>query len=84
MSQITLRNLPEIINQRIRQLSQESGLSLNKTIIELLGKSLGIRGNNPKQKRDVSKLAGTWSKKDENEFNKNTAVFNNIDQELWS
>lgn len=82
MSQITLRQIPENIDVLIRHLSQEKNKSINKTIIELLEKALGVSGNSNK-KRDLSNLAGTWSTLQAKEFRRNTTQFGEIDREIW-
>ena len=32
---------------------------------------------------DLDSLAGTWNKKDYDEFNENIASFDQIDEEMW-
>ena len=74
MNQITLRQIPENVDALIRQLSKEQKKSINKTIIELLEKALGVSRDSSK-KRNLSQLAGTWSDRESEEFKKNTAQF---------
>jgi hypothetical protein len=78
MDKITLRNIPQAVEVAIRGIAAKNGESLNKTIIALLQKSLGLDVADGK-KRDLSKLAGTWTKQDELEFNKNIDIFEKID-----
>lgn len=82
MSQITIRNLPGYLEKQIRSLSKKNNLSLNKTIIQLIKKSLG-GGSEVVKKRSLSDLSGSWSQNEYREFEKNTAVFNKIDKEIW-
>jgi hypothetical protein len=82
MNQITLRKIPRSVEVGIRGVSSKNGESLNKTIIALLQKSLGLDATD-KKKRDLSKLSGTWTKQDELEFNKNIDIFEKIDVEVW-
>lgn len=82
MRQITLRQVPENIDVLIRLMSKKQNRSINKTIIALLEKALGLKDNSNK-KRDLSKLAGTWEKSQSEEFIKNTKVFDKIDREIW-
>ncbi len=82
MSQITLRQVPKKLDTLIRQISKQENKSINKTIIGLLEKALGIK-DAPDKKRDLSKLAGTWDKSRTQEFEKNTEVFNQIEKEIW-
>ncbi len=82
MNQITLRQIPDNIDILIRVLSKKQNKSINKTIIALLEKALGLKDNSDK-KRDLSKIAGTWDKSQSKEFIKNTAMFDKIDREIW-
>ncbi len=82
MKQITLRQIPKKVEDLIRSISEKQNKSINKTIISLLEKSLGLK-NNSNKKRDLSKLSGTWSSTEFNEFEKNTGIFNKIDKEIW-
>lgn len=82
MRQITLRQVPENIDTLVRLISKKQNKSINKTIIALLEKALGLKENSNK-KRDLSKLAGTWDKSQTEEFIKNTKLFDKIDMEIW-
>jgi len=82
MTQITLRHIPEKIDSLVRSISKKQNKSINKTIIILLEKALGLKDNSNK-KRDLSKLSGTWSKSEFEKFKKNTEIFNKIDEEIW-
>ncbi len=82
MSQITLRQLPENLENQIRKLARKNKTSINKTVIDLLERALGTdRGS--KKKRDLSKLKGTWSQLEADEFDKIMQSFNQIDKEVW-
>ena len=83
MSQITIRQLPVNLERQIRRLANEKKLSLNKTIILLLKKSLGVSGDERKQ-RDFGDLAGKWDDEEVKEFEKNTQLFTEIESEVWS
>lgn len=82
MSQITLRQLPENLENQIRKLARKNKTSINKTVIDLLEKALGI-GQIGRKKRDLSKLKGTWGQKEADEFDQNIQQFNLIDEEVW-
>jgi len=82
MKQITLRQIPKRVEDLIRSISEKQNKSINKTIIILLEKSLGLK-NNSNKKRDLSKFSGTWSSAEFKEFEKNTQIFNKIDKEIW-
>jgi hypothetical protein len=82
MSQITVRKLPKNVEQQIRQMAHENNTSINRTIIFLLKKSLGMTESVDK-KRNLSDLAGTWSERDDQQFKENTKMFEKIDDEIW-
>ena len=82
MRQITLRDVPQELDQRLRYLAQARNKSLNKTVIQVLMESLHL-GDGSDRKRDVADLAGTWSDEDAKEFEANTQVFEQLDDELW-
>jgi len=82
MHQMTLRHIPEAVEAKLRSLSSKSGESMNNTVLMLLERSLGVRRVESK-KRDLSHLAGHWSKEDESQFNAATAMQEKLDKEVW-
>ena len=80
MSQMTIRKIPENLDKQLRVLARTQDISLNKIVIQLLQRALGITGN---KQRDLSDISGTWDKAQYEEFEKNTQVFNEIDNEIW-
>lgn len=82
MSQITLRDLPEPLEQEIRKEAHRRGSSLNKVIISILEKGLGLQSGIDK-KRDLASLAGTWDEAALTEFQNATTVFEKINEENW-
>jgi hypothetical protein len=82
MSQITLRDLPEPLEREIRREAHRQSSSLNRTIIGILEKGLGLESRLNK-KRDLASLAGTWDEAALAEFQDATSVFEMIDSENW-
>lgn len=82
MAQLTLRQIPDNVEKKLRSRSRQSGQSINRTAIALLEEALGLRASDGKQ-RDLSMLAGGWKQADYDEFQRHTAQFDNIDAELW-
>ena len=82
MSQITLRQIPQHLEQKIRAMAQESGRSLNRTIVDLLESCLGLRKEKGRR-RDLRSLAGDWTQADVDEFERNTACLEETDEEVW-
>ena len=82
MNQIILRQIPDEVDQAVRRVAKQKSLSLNKAAISLLKKSVGLE-NSGNKKRDLSKLAGTWSKKQAQDFDQHLKIFDKIDREVW-
>ncbi len=85
MKAITLRNIPPEVARRIEARSQETGLSLNKTVIQLLGETLGVPGpaTGSRKYRDLEGLAGAWTEEEAREFDRILAEQRRVDTELW-
>ena len=84
MKAITIRGIDEELGKSLRKTARENGDSINSTLLKLLRKSLSL--DKPKmypEYRDLDELAGTWSKNDEEEFNRIQKGFEQIDKELW-
>lgn len=82
MNQLILRQIPDDLNTALRKTARREGSSLNKLTIGLLKKSLGLQDSSRK-KRDLSKLAGTWTKQQAEDFLQNIEQFEKIDPEIW-
>ena len=82
MKPITLRNLPPEVARFVRKKAQADKTSLNKTVIGLLAESAGAR-TKPGKKRDLSWLAGSWSKEEADAFDRALAEQRQIDPEMW-
>jgi len=81
MKSITIHQLDDTLASRIQDEADRTGLSLNKTVKQLLAEALGI--SRKKKKNDFSKFAGTWTEEEYREFEKNTEDFERIDPEEW-
>ena len=64
----------------MRELAQSQNKSLNRTIIGVLMESLHL-GDGGDRKRDLSDLAGTWSEEEAEEFESNTRMFEQLDDD---
>lgn len=82
MSQITLRKIPDVLDKQLRSLARKNKTSLNKVVLSLLLKNLGLSADSDK-KRDLIDLCGTWTSDEYEEFQRNTEQFNQIDPEIW-
>ena len=71
--QTTIRGIPEDLEHALRERARRSGESLNQTLIRLLREAVGL--NPPHKKRDLSALAGTWSREEADEFDRQVRWF---------
>ena len=85
MKAITLRNIPEEVARRIREIADESGLSLNKAVIKLLRQGMETDGDasGPRRHHDLDALAGSWTMEDARAFEKDLNESRIVDEELW-
>ena len=82
MSEITIRRIPDIVENEIRKLASERRISLSKASILLLERALGIDSNQEKA-RNLSSLFGSCSREEYAEFRENTRHFDEIDSDIW-
>jgi hypothetical protein len=82
MQQFILRQVPILIEKQLREKSRKNGVSLNKMIISLLKKALGLPDGYTK-KRSASHLAGTWNSKQANQLTHHLKIFEKIDKDVW-
>jgi plasmid stability protein len=84
MATMTLRGIDERTAEALKERARQEGTSINAITLRLLRESLGLE----KKKRnivysDLDHLAGTWSREEAAEFERNTAVFEQVDEEIW-
>ena len=78
--QYTLRNIPDEIDQAIRERALANKQSLNRVLIEAIARGLGLSRGVSKQ-RDLSDIAGSWVEDPETEAALEEQ--GRIDPELW-
>ena len=82
MKSITIHNLDDSLDALIREKAKHQGSSLNKTIKRILKESLGV-SEDCSRKADFIEFSGTWSKKDEAAFRKQTQDLEKVDIKDW-
>lgn len=86
MSQLTIRNFPDALEARIRELAAERGWSLNKAVIHLLKKGAGLE-DSPRDRMIGDRLKEferSWSEQEAKNFDRRTrAAFGDIEPEVW-
>jgi len=78
--QMTLRQIPERVNRRLREVARKEEKSLNRVALEALEKGLGI-AEEPLEYHDLDELAGTWI--EDAEFDKTVAEMDRVDAGFW-
>lgn len=85
MKVITLRNLSPELAAKLRQKSQQTGMSLAKTVMTLLEERLGIGPARQRKDADdeLEALAGSWSRDQADDFDRTLAQQRTVDPDLW-
>ena len=78
--QYTIRKIPHGLDEALRRVARERGMSLNEVAIEALAWGAGLTGERDRQ-RDLGDIAGTWRK--DPAFNSALAAQDAIDKEMW-
>jgi len=82
MRHLTIRNVPTEVAEALEVERERSRASLNQTVIDLLGRALGVGKGGP-TRNGLASLAGTWSAEEHERFEAAVAVTEQIDEELW-
>lgn len=72
--------MPPSLAQALEREKRRKGKSLNQTVIDLLGQGLGAQGV---RSNGLGRLAGSWSEDEFRDFERATAQFETVDEELW-
>lgn len=82
IKQITLRQVPDEVEEGIRSRARRTKRSLNRAMIELLEEALGAKPA-VTRKRDLSRIIGQWTEEECTAFERNTELLERIDEETW-
>lgn len=83
MTSITIHGLEEPLDSLIREKARQQGLSLNKTIKQLLAEALGVTPDIKTPRHNFEDLCGVWSPEELEEFTRNTQEFSITDPRDW-
>lgn len=83
LTQLTVR-LDDSLAQAVKELASTEGISLNKAAVRLLRRGAGLEAPRKKVGNSLDKYFGTWTQEEYAEFERATADFNVIDEEMWS
>ena len=82
MKTLTIRNVPKRLADALDRERRRTDASLNSTVLDLLGRSLGADGHGPRR-NGLAKLAGTWSRDEQRQFDEAVAAVESIDDDMW-
>lgn len=82
MKQLTIRNVTPDLEKALKEEKRRRDQSLNHVLLDLLRRALGLSEGNSYD-NGLRDLAGTWDEAELVEFEKATALFEQLDQELW-
>jgi len=84
-TQITLRGLDQALSERVHQLADEGGLSLNQALLQLLRSGAGLDGKS-KSKRighALDAFMGTWTQKEADALLQSIESCGAVDEAMW-
>jgi len=79
---VTIRGVPAEVARALKAEARRRGTSINKTANDLLRRALGLDADAPFD-NGLGALAGGWSARELTEFEKATAGFEAVDDEIW-
>lgn len=82
MKALTVRNVDARLASALARETRRRGTSLNQTVLDVLRRGLGLDTTGPRT-NGLEKLAGKWTNEEFEEFERNVAIFEHIDPELW-
>jgi hypothetical protein len=80
MKILTIRNVPDALHEALTRERTRRGLPLNQTLIDLLRERLGVGVGHS---NGLGRLAQQGVDEQFREFEKATAAFEGIDEQLW-
>lgn len=87
IKQVTVRSLDAALSERIRELAQREGLSLNQAIVRLLRKGAGLEEPAPGVRHRIGTalddFIATWSDREADALLDSLETFEQVDEELW-
>ena len=80
-TQYTIRAIPDAIDHAVRQRARREEKSINAVVVEALARGLELDAE-PAAYTDLDELIGTWQ--EDPEFDRAVAVFERIDEDVWT
>jgi hypothetical protein len=84
MKTITIRGIEPGLDRVIKSRAKQNNQSVNQWILQALKKVTGMGKESVfKKYHDLDALAGGWNMEEAKAFQKNTQIFEKIDEEVW-
>lgn len=84
MKSITIRNIEDLVYEKIKKKSQIEKTSINKLIVRTLTSEFTNKNTSIKEFHDLDDLFGTWTEEEYNNIMTNVEEQRKIDNELWT
>lgn len=78
--QYTIRGIPQVVDEAVRERAKAEGKSLNEVAVEALADGLGL-GDEDVVRRDLSDVVGTWKK--DTAVEAALSAQDRVDEDLW-
>jgi hypothetical protein len=79
-----IRGIDSEVQKGLENLARREGISVNSAVVKTLRAALGLdKKRRTKRYHDLDHPAGTWTTADAEDFHKNTACFEQIDEAIW-
>ena len=82
MKHLTVRHVTPDLARALKEEQRRLGVSLNQAVLSVLCRALGLEPRQPYE-NGLRDLAAQWTRSELEEFESNTAVFEQVDEELW-
>ena len=79
---LTVRNVAPDLSRALYAERRRRGTSLNRAVLDLLRRALGLEAGRP-YANGLGKFAGDWTAAEARRFERDIAVFEQIDEDLW-
>ncbi len=83
MKSITIHKIDEETEQKLLELANKEGISLNRLVKRVLRESLGLDKSSRNNKSDFADFLGVWSISDAEEFQQNIVRLEEIRNKDW-
>jgi hypothetical protein len=80
--QLTVRGISDEMQTYLRQEATRQGLSVNQTVLDLLGRASGL-DNRVFEHQELDHLFGQWSEAEAACFDRHVEEIRQVDEELW-